>query len=60
MESCGISQGDSLGNAPLSRATGGGHGAVVKMLLEREDIDHNKPSRDGQTLLMLAACDGQE
>ena len=47
-------------NTPLAWAAEGGHGAVVKMLLERDDVDPNKPGEGGQTPLFLAARAGHE
>lgn len=35
----------------------GGHGAVVEMMAEREDVDPNKAGGDGPVPLLLAACD---
>ena len=38
----------------------GGHGAVVEMMAEREDVDPSKAGEDSPAPLLLAPCDGQE
>jgi hypothetical protein len=44
----------------LSRAAEGGHGAVVKMLLETGKVDVNLKDKDGQTPLSRAVSNGYE
>ena len=37
-----------------------GHEEVVRILLERDDVDPNKPDVCGRTPLLWAAANGQE
>ena len=46
---------DREGNTAILWAARNEHGAMVKMLLEREDVAPNTPNRSGQTPLFLAA-----
>ena len=49
------------GGTPLSWTAGNGHEGVVKMLLERKDVNPNTPDTQyGQTPLSLAAENGHE
>ena len=49
-----------MGYTPLALAAGDGHEEVVRILLERDDIDPDKPDQDGRTPLWWAAWVGQE
>jgi ankyrin repeat protein len=51
---------DENGQTPLSRTTGGGHEAVVKLLVERDDVAADSEDKYGQTLLSWAAEGGHE
>ena len=52
---------DCMGMTALTWATRRGHEEVVKILLERKDVNPNQPdTRDGRTPLMLAAEEGNE
>jgi len=52
---------DPNGRTPLSRAAGGGHEAVVKLLLETGKVDvDSKDSYSGRTPLSYAAESGHE
>lgn len=48
------------GRTPLSWAAGGGHEAVVKLLLETGKVNINSKSKDGRTPLSWAAENGHE
>jgi len=50
----------AAGNTPLAWAAGSGHEEVVKMLLERDDVNPSKAGRYGQTPLWCAAQNGHE
>ena len=45
---------------PLSWAANGGHEAVVKMLLEWDDVKPDTVGRFGETPLLKAAAEGHE
>ena len=51
---------DSNGCTPLSWAVEYGHEAVVKLLVERDDVEVNSENDDGDTLLSQAAENGNE
>jgi len=55
-----INQRDCVGNTPLSWAARNGHEGVVKLLLEREDVDPNYPGVNDLTPLGYAAVKGHE
>jgi len=60
MEGSDINQMDSLGNTPLIWAARNGHEGVVKILLERDNVNPDKPNNDSQTPLCQAAYNGHE
>ena len=43
------------GRTPLSWAAENGYKGIVRLLLEREDVDPNSSSKSGQTPLRVAA-----
>jgi hypothetical protein len=51
---------DTYGQTPLSRAAGGGHEAVVKLLVETGKVDVDSKDTYGQTPLSWAAEGGHE
>ncbi|OCL07167.1 ankyrin [Glonium stellatum] len=51
---------DSSGRTPLSWAVEGGHEAVVKFLVERDDVDANSRDQKDYTPLMMAAGRGHK
>ena len=51
---------DESGRTPLSWAAGVGQEAVVRLLIERDDIDFNAGDYDGKTPLIWAAERGHE
>jgi hypothetical protein len=51
---------DSFGRTPLSWAAQWGHEAVVKLLVERDDVEADSKDSDGQTPLSWAAASGHE
>jgi hypothetical protein len=51
---------NSYGTAPLSYAAANGHEAVVKLLVERDDVEADSKDKDGGTPLSFAAENGHE
>ena len=51
---------DSWGRTPLSWAAASGHEAVVKVLLERDEVEADSKDDDGRTPLFWAAASGHE
>jgi ankyrin repeat protein len=51
---------DKCGRMPLSIAVAGGHEAVVRLLVERDDVEAHSKDKDGRTPLSLAAEEGRE
>ena len=49
-----------MGDSPLAWAAKNGHEEVVRILLERDDVDPNKQNEDGETPLWSAAKVGHE
>ena len=50
---------DWINGTALIWASRNGYGEVVKMLLERNDIDVNQGDRDGDTALLRASWNGR-
>jgi ankyrin repeat protein len=55
-----INSKDNSGRTALSYAASNGHEAVVRLLLNRSDINVNSSDGDGYTVLSLAAMKGHE
>jgi hypothetical protein len=51
---------DGHGRTPLSYAAEYGHEAVVRLLVERDDVEADSKDEDGQTPLSYAAAHGHE
>ncbi|KAG0642718.1 ankyrin repeat-containing domain protein [Tuber brumale] len=60
VEGCDINQKDCVGNTPLLWAARNGHEGAVRILLERGDVNPDKPGSSGRTPLWWAAWDGHE
>lgn len=58
VEGCKVSKRDFTGRTPLIWAAENAHDAVVKLLLERDDVDPNEPDADDATPLWIAAARG--
>jgi len=59
-QSCEINQGDWAGSTPLLWVARNGHDGVVKLLLEREDVDPDRSDKLENTPLSWAAGNGYE
>ena len=59
-EGCGINLSDCMDCTPLMWAAGQGNEGVVKTLLARNDINPDKPDKDGETPLLRASFQGHE
>ena len=59
-EGCEVDQRDCVGSTPLVWAARNGHELVVKMLLERKNVDPNCPDIRDRTPLQWAASEGHE
>jgi len=57
---CDINQTDCTGSTPLMWAATNGHKGVVKILLERDDVNPNKANWYGETPLWAAAFNEHE
>ena len=51
---------DQYGRSPLLYAAKNGHGAVVRLLLARDDVKVNSMDRNGMTPLSIAALNGHD
>jgi len=51
---------DGYGQTPLSRASFGGHEAVVRLLLARGDVNPVGPDNEGRTPLHVASMHGHK
>ena len=60
MECYDINEGGFGGYTLLAWATSNGHEGMVKILLDRGDVNPDKPDDDGQTPLSYAAENGRE
>jgi len=59
-QGCEINQGDCIGYTPLLWAARNGHDGVVRLLLEQEDVDPDRPNDGNNTPLSWAANNGHE
>ena len=59
-QGCEINARDGAGCTPLLWAAKNGHDGVVRLLLERKDVDPNRPNNRGSTPLSWAADNGHE
>ena len=57
---CEINPSDFAGHTPLLWAAKNGHDGAVKLLLDREDVDPNRPNNNSSTPLSWAAINGHE
>jgi ankyrin repeat protein len=55
-----LDQSDFSGRTPLSWAAGNGHEAVVKLLMESDNVDVDSRDKSGRTPLSWAAENGEE
>ena len=55
-----LNSSDEDGRTPLSYAAGSGHEGIVKMLVERGDVNSDSSNKDGRTPLFYAAEEGHE
>ncbi|RPA96534.1 hypothetical protein L873DRAFT_1791529 [Choiromyces venosus 120613-1] len=60
LEGCDVNQQDSEGNTPLLYAVVKGHDRMIKLLLQREDINPDISNRWGQTPFFCAAALGYD
>jgi len=58
VEGCDINQEDCTGNTPPMWSACSAHERVVKTPLGRNEVNPNKPDKDGQTLFCRAAWNG--
>jgi len=59
-QGCEINPCDCAGYTPILWAAKNGHDGVVKLLLEREDVDPDMPNNQGSTPLSWATDNGHE
>ena len=60
VEGCVVDQRDCVGRTPLAWAAINGQEEVVKVLLERKNVDPNHPNKNDRTPLACAALNGHE
>ena len=59
-QSCEVDQQDLLGNTPFIWGAMNGHEGVIRLLLEREDVDPDHHNKDGHAALAHAVFEGHE